>query len=180
MRALSPPNIESEVSYAYLHAVASKAGMACREANRHEDNNGIDATLTGWAPFPNGGYLTEVDLKVQLKATVDSPADDGKRLSYYLKEVAHYNDLRNLTQAVPRILVVLFLPKDQKEWLGQSAASLVLRKCAYWESLRGAPETTNSGGVTVKLPKTQKFTPDGLLALAGRLSHKQFPIYPTP
>ena len=81
---------------------------------------------------------------------------------------------------MPRILVVLFLPKDQKEWLGQSAASLVLRKCAYWESLRGAPETTNSGGVTVKLPKTQKFTPDGLLALAGRLSHKQFPIYPTP
>lgn len=68
MRALSPPNIESELSYAYLHAVASKAGMACSGGNRHEDNNGIDATLTAWGPFNNGGYLTEVDIKVQLKA----------------------------------------------------------------------------------------------------------------
>jgi hypothetical protein len=180
MRALSPVNIESELSYAYLHAVASKAGMVCREATRHEDNNGIDATLTAWAPFPDGGYLTEVDLKVQLKATVDVPADDGKRLSYHLKGVAQYDDLRTLTQAVPRILVVLFLPKERKSWLGQSAAGLVLRKCAYWESLRGAPATTNAGGVTVKLPKAQKFTPDGLLALAGRLSHRKVPTYPTP
>ena len=43
MQALSPPNIESELSYAYLHAVASKAGMACNAGSRHEDNNGIDA-----------------------------------------------------------------------------------------------------------------------------------------
>lgn len=51
MQALSPPNIESELSYAYLHAVASYASMACNVGNRHEDNNGIDATLTAWGFF---------------------------------------------------------------------------------------------------------------------------------
>ena len=73
MQALSTPNIESELSYAYLHAVASKAGMACSQGSRHEDNNGIDASLTAWGPFADGGYLTEVNIKVQLKATVYLP-----------------------------------------------------------------------------------------------------------
>ena len=84
MQALAPPNVESELSYAYLHAVASKAGMACRVAGRHEDNNGVDATLTAWGPFNNGGYLSEVDIKVQLKATITPPADNGTNLSYFL------------------------------------------------------------------------------------------------
>lgn len=180
MRPLTDLNVESELSYAYLHAVASKAGMSCCSGDRHEDNNGIDARLTAWGPFPNGGYLEEIDIKVQLKATVAVPTDDGKRLSYFLRDVARYDDLRTAAQAVPRILVVLFLPKDAKSWLGQTAKQLVLRKCAYWESLRGAPATTNADGVTVKLPKAQMFTPAGLLALAGRLSKKDIPAYPNP
>ena len=72
-RTATPPNVESELSYAYLHAVASRAAMACGEGNRHEDNNGVDAGITAWGPFPGGGYLNEVDLKVQLKATVSIP-----------------------------------------------------------------------------------------------------------
>jgi len=75
--SLSPPNIESELSYAYLHAVASKAGMSCRDGNRHEDGAGIDALLTAWGPFPNESYLTEVSLNIQLKATVAEPLEDG-------------------------------------------------------------------------------------------------------
>ncbi|TAJ78856.1 MAG: DUF4365 domain-containing protein [Gallionellaceae bacterium] len=140
MQALSPPNIESELSYAYLHAVASKAGMACNAGGRHEDNNGIDATLTAWGPFNGGGYLTEVDIKVQLKATIDVPADNGAKLSYFLSGVSRYNDLRTETVNAARILVVLFLPADAQNWLSHSEEELALRKCAYWQSLRGAPQ----------------------------------------
>ena len=61
VRPLSANNIEAELSYAYLHAVASKAGVGCKLGSRHDDNAGIDAELTGWGPFPNGGYLTEID-----------------------------------------------------------------------------------------------------------------------
>jgi hypothetical protein len=178
MQALSPPNIESELSYAYLHAVASKAGMACRESNRHEDNNGIDAMLTAWGPFPNGGYLTEVDIKVQLKATFASPSDDGANLGYFLKEVNRYNDLRAETVDIARILVVLFLPEDPNTWLHHTTEQLALRRCAYWQSLGGAPETTNKTGVTVKLPKVQVFTPGALQSIVARLSRRDFPRYP--
>jgi len=178
MRALSPPNIESELSYAYLHAVASKAGMACSAGSRHEDNNGIDATLTAWGPFIGGGYLTEVDIKVQLKATIAALADNGTNLSYFLSGVNRYNDLRTATVDVARILVVLFLPADAQEWLNHSAGELALRKCAYWQSLREAPVTTNGSGTTVYLPKAQMFTPQSLTDLAVRLSRRDFPLYP--
>jgi hypothetical protein len=179
MQALSPPNIESELSYAYLHAVASKAGMACSVGGRHEDNNGVDATLTAWGPFLNGGYLTEVDIKVQLKATIATPAEDGERFSYFLKGTNRYNDLRTETVDIARILVVLFLPANADEWLNHSEDELALRQCAYWQSLRGAPTTNNSSGATVYLPKAQMFTPQGLTELAAALSRREFPRYPS-
>jgi hypothetical protein len=177
MLPLSPPNIESELSYAYLHAVASKAGMACRVEGRHGDNN-VDAILTAWGPFENGGYLTEVDIKVQLKATIDTPVDDGIHLSYFLRGVSRYDDLRTATVDIARILVVLFLPANVQEWLNHSEEELALRKCAYWQSLRGAPATVNGTGATVYLPKAQTFTSQALGDLAMRLSHRDFPLYP--
>jgi hypothetical protein len=178
MQPLTPPNIESELSYAYLHAVASKAGMACAVSSRHEDNNGVDANLIAWAPFVNGGYLTEIDIKVQLKATIDVPGDDGTHLSYFLKGVKRYDDLRAETVDVCRILVVLFLPADDTEWLAHSLDELTLRKCAYWVSLRSAPATTNDSGVTIKLPKQQHFDAIAITALAARLSRRDLPKYP--
>lgn len=177
MRALSPPNIESELSYAYLHAVASTAGISCRDGNRHEDNNGIDAQLTAWLPYVSATTLTEVDIKVQLKATIAEPTDDGLNYEYRLKGASRYNDLRSETIGIARILVVLFLPRDAAEWLTHAPDQLALRRCAYWQSLRGAPEIT-AGSVVVKLPKTQLFSPDQLTQLAGRLSRRDFPLYP--
>ena len=176
MRALSPPNIESELSYAYLHAVASKAGMSCREGNRHEDNNGIDAQLTAWLPYESPNILTEVDIKVQIKATIAEPDDDGYNYKYRLIGLNRYNDLRSETLSVTRILVVLFLPRDSAEWLNHTPEQLVFRRCAYWQSLRGAPEITADSSV-IKLPKAQVFSPDQLTQLASRLSRQDYPLY---
>lgn len=178
MQALSSLNVESELSYAYLHAVASRAAMSCRDGNRHEDNNGIDATLTAWPPFVAGNALTEVDIKVQLKATIGTPTDDGTHYSYFLQGVNRYHDLRTEAVVAARILVVLFLPSDETEWVTHSPDELVLRRCAYWQSLRGAPDITTSSGTTVRLPKTQPFSPEGLSQLAARLARRDFPRYP--
>lgn len=177
MRPLSPPNIESELSYAYLHAVASQAGMSCRDGNRHEDNNGIDAQLTGWLTFVDANTLTEVDIKIQLKATIAEPDDDGTNFSYRLAGANRYNDLRSETISVARILVVLFLPRNAAEWLNHAPEQLVLRRCAYWQSLRGAPQITADSAV-IKFPKMQQFSPEGLTQLAARLARRDFPRYP--
>ena len=177
MRPLSQPNIESELSYAYLHAVASKAGMSCRDGNRHEDNNGIDAQLTAWLPFVDVNTLTEVDIKVQLKATIAAPEEDGQNYLYRLRGAGRYDDLRSETTGIARILVVLFLPRDASDWLHHTPEQLALRRCAYWQSLRGAPEITGESAV-IRLPKEQVFSSDGLTRLAARLSRLDFPHYP--
>ena len=177
MRALSPPNIESELSYAYLHAVASRAGMSCRDGNRHEDNNGVDAILTAWLPFVNAETLIEVDLKVQLKATITEPDKDADNFYYRLQGANQYNDLRSEVISIPRILVVLFLPREPADWLNHTPDQLALRRCAYWQSLRGAPEIAAASAV-IPLPKNQSFSPDGLIDLAGRLSRHDIPRYP--
>lgn len=177
MRPLSPPNIESELSYAYLHAVAAHAGMDCRVGSRHEDGNGIDAQVTAWGPFTGGSYLTEVDIKVQLKATIAEPVDDGASLSYFLSGVRRYDDLRAETVEAVRILVVLFLPRESNDWLKHSAEELALRRCAYWVSLRGAPPTDNATGATVKVPKAQVLTPEALQGIAAMRARREFPSH---
>ena len=75
---------------------------------------------------------------------------------------------------------MLFLPSDADKWLSHSEDELILRRCAYWVSLRGAPPTDNDTGVTVKIPKAQTLTPDDLAALAARLSRRDIPVYEAP
>jgi len=47
MNSFSSLDIESELSYAYIHAVAAHAGMECCITGHHSDNRGIDARITG-------------------------------------------------------------------------------------------------------------------------------------
>ncbi|MGH7222956.1 MAG: DUF4365 domain-containing protein, partial [Gemmataceae bacterium] len=79
---LSPNNIEAELSYAYLHAVASRAGFACEEGNRHEDGIGVDAKLRIKERFSPESILTNFTVDVQLKATTQEPADQKGKYSY--------------------------------------------------------------------------------------------------
>ncbi len=180
MRQISDIDIESELSYAYLHAVASKAGASCKIGTRHEDNNGVDAQITAWAPFPNGGYLREIDIKVQLKATIAEPRLNNGCISYSLQGISRYDDLRSEEYSAQRILVVLFLPRNNSEWLEISSTALILRNCAYWVSLRGAPASDNQTAQTIYIPETQLFTPIALQNIAGCLSRRETLNYQLP
>ncbi len=60
--------------------------------------------------------------------------------------------------AVPKILIVILLPENPQEWVNHSEAELCLRKCGYWLSLKGKPQTRNVESVTVYLPRQQIFT----------------------
>lgn len=171
MSGLSLLDVESELSYAYLHAVAARAGMSCTASGRHEDNRGVDAMVRAWGPFPNGGTITDLMLDIQLKATWQQPTESDTHISYNLQGIHRYEQLRKPTVTPHRFLVVLFLPEQDTDWLAHSVDQLVLRRCAYWVSLRNAPATTNSTAIMVHLPKEQHFGPDALRNLAARLSH---------
>ena len=76
----------------------------------------------------------------------------------------NYNLLRVSTM-VPRILVVLCLPRDETMWLTISADELILRRCAFWASLAGLPDTDNKESVTVSIQANNLFDVGGLKAL---------------
>lgn len=163
-------NVEAELSYAYLHAVAARAGVGCEVTGRHLDSAGVDAHLHICHDVQP---LTELTLHVQLKATKKPSAFADGKWSYWVQGVDRYNRLRATGVMPPRILVVLFLPEETNDWLTHSPEQLILRRCAYWVSLRGAPATSNETGATIYIPESQMFTPEGLLDLLQRFSRQE-------
>jgi Domain of unknown function (DUF4365) len=95
-------------------------------------------------------------LEVQVKSTsISVRGEDSIRYPLKLK---NYNELRKQKTLVPKILIVVLIPDNQSEWLNQSENELCMRRCGYWLSLKGQPETANTDSVTVYLPRQQIFT----------------------
>ncbi|HAO19086.1 MAG TPA: hypothetical protein DCQ37_00425 [Desulfobacteraceae bacterium] len=177
MALLPPIETESELSYAYLHAVAAYAGMSCECSNRHADKLGVDALIRVSECFTPESVLTEFALDVQLKATISVPTEKDGKLSYFLKGADRYDKLRTPTVNPARILVVLFLPTDAAQWLQQTEEQLAIKRCAWWVSLRGAPDTENTSGVTIYLPRNQVFNSQGLREIMTCLSKQEELLY---
>ncbi len=174
---LSEQNIEAELSYSYLHAVATRAGFSCEYRNRHLDGAGVDATMTeDGRALATDSILTSFSVDVQLKATYQElPQQDG-RISYCLT-IPHYDKLRMEEVGAPRILIVLRLPPKADDWLQINEDALVMKRCAYWISLRGAPPSENDRHQTVYIPSTNLLTPSGLTELMTRFSRREVVPY---
>jgi hypothetical protein len=170
---MTPQDIEAELSYAYLHAVAAHAGIACMAAGRAHDNAGIDATLHLVHDFGPGAVLTEISLHIQLKATTKPSSSSKKGWSYFLSNVDEYDRLRANSALPPRFLAILFLPEDRTSWLKATEKQLVAQRAAYWVSLLGAPASANTSGQTVYLPKSQLLSPEGLMKLFERVARRE-------
>jgi hypothetical protein len=170
---LTQQNIEAELSYAYLHAVAARAGFGCEVTERHSDNAGVDAYVRVKERLADDAIHTNFPFEVQLKATSKLPAIEAERFSYWLEDVARYDALREHSAPMPKLLVVLFLPRDARQWLEHSEESLITRRCAYWVSLWDAPASANRSGQTVYLPRVNILSVDGLRNLARSLAREE-------
>ncbi len=176
---LSMNEMEAELSYAYLHAVASRAGFACEIAGRQSDRAGIDARVHVKERLALNASFTDFSIEVQLKATSRNPALQNEHYSHWLK-FDHYEKLRNPGVWNLRLLVVLFLPEDESQWLVHDEVGMVTRRCAYWVSLRGAGPSDNATGQTVYVPKANRFSHDGLRALATKFACQEAFAYVIP
>ena len=149
---------EEALSRAYVRAVAAFAGYTISEEDF--DRDGIDLRIHA------GGWLSP-SVGLQLKATMrlGEPRQDG---SYrYDVPIKNYRRLIRPSQ-VPRYLVVLSLPASEDDWLTVSADELVIRRCAYYISLLGRPESINRYTERVRLPAENRFDPDALRVLLER------------
>ena len=87
----------------------------------------------------------------------------------YRLEQRTYELLRDPEAPIPRILVLLVLPDDEAEWLDQSEEHLVLRRCAYWQSLTGWEPVTNRKTVRLTIPRNNVFSVESLRGIMNRV-----------
>jgi hypothetical protein len=166
---LSDNDIKSELSYVYLHAVATRAGCTCERTGRLVDNLGIDARVAFRGqlnPRPSRSY---VEFLIQLKSTSQDLAAQSGRFPLDL-EVAQYENLRQLAEEVPCFLVVLRLPRNAGAWLKCSPQALTLKRCAYWLCMCGAPASANRHTQRVFLRLRNRFSVDSLRQLMTRFA----------
>ena len=93
-------------------------------------------------------------------------AQDGACWRFPLTK-RNYDLLREPAQ-VPRVLVVLNLPRDEERWLEISGQELVMRHCAYWTTIAGAPESRNEHTVTISIPTANRLDAPALRNLMER------------
>jgi Domain of unknown function (DUF4365) len=167
---LSDNDMKSELSYSYLHAIASRSGCECETSGRHSDGMGVDARVHVRERF-SADALSRFTVEIQLKATSDPPALVKDRFSFWLK-AKNYDELRDTNLPHPQLLVVLFLPENPVEWLTSSEESLIARKCAYWLSLYDAPPGSPSGQ-TVYIPRSNVLSVEGFRVLLARFARKE-------
>ena len=173
-RMLDDNGIKEQLSYAYIHAIASKAGFSCERPAIDRDS--VDAVICARRQLAVDSVVMSPRIEIQLKAT-SKPDEKGGQYVFFLPLRA-YDDLRGPTM-VPRFLVLLVLPKDKKSWVTHHEKHLISRRCAYWCSLKGAPESANSTGETVYIPKKNALSPDELKVLLVRASRRQDILYET-
>lgn len=165
---------KSEFSVAFIHAVASVAGYAFIGVPQVDDDS-VDLTLG--ANRQHGTRRKAPRLDIQAKCT-DGDNGGGDALAFRLP-LKNYDDLRDEDVHVPRVLLVLCIPKDAKEWLHESPAETAMRRVAYWLSLRSAPDAAVSVAdepkKTIHVPRVQRFTVEALRSIMTRIGEGGFP-----
>jgi hypothetical protein len=159
---------KQQLSVAYVHAVAARAGYACQVIN--VDNDSVDVQLAARGMVHQHAVLRSPRVDIQLKAT-SQPVLKESHLTFPLP-IKNFNELREPV-LVPRILVVFLLPEDDNLWLVQSEDAMITKHCGYWMALLDHSETKNRTSVTVHLPRDQQFTVSSLRTVMEKVSRKE-------
>ncbi len=138
---------KEELSLVYMSAISAVEGFALECIRRDRDS--IDAVVRSNKKLSPESKILHISMEVQLKSTaVPNIVEDHLKFNLPMK---NYNDLR-ASSIAERILVVLVLPEDEKDWVKMSIDELVIKKCAYWYSLKNQPDVTNEENIMIRIP----------------------------
>jgi hypothetical protein len=147
---------------AFLLAAAASAG--CDIALRRPDCDGIDWTVS----YKLFSRRPKID--VQMK-TWTGDGGSGDQIHYPLKR-KNYDSLILTDVLVPRILVLVTVPKDPEAWIALSTEQLILHHCSYWASLAGRSPSDNESTVTVHIPRKNILTVQVLQELMKKVNDR--------
>ncbi len=146
---------KEQFSRAVAHAIATVAGLTTYRPD--PDIESVDVGFGGVSEL----HPCRPRLEAQLKCTAQIKVT-RTHIHYRLRK-KNYDELRE-SFMVRRVLIVMRVPEDFRQWLEVSDEQTLIRHCCYWRSLEGLP-ITNEKSVTVKIPRKQQFTPAALQAI---------------
>lgn len=156
---------KQQFSLAFLHTVASAAGFACHVPSVDDDS--IDRSIAARGKVL--GVLQSPRIDVQLKSTTRAPLRPDEASFAFRLKAKNYAELRG-RRMVPRLLVVLLLPRNPGEWVEHDHERMISRHAAYYVSLSGLPARSNASTVTVTLPRRNLFSVTNLRRLMAQAS----------
>jgi len=142
---------KQQLSIAYLHAVASAAGFACQATE--VDNDSIDRTIVARGWLHEKARFRSPKIDVQLKSLGRHALRQDESSFPFRLLRKNYDELRHPAQ-VPRLLIVLLLPREPEQWVEQDDERMVMRYTAYYLSLAGMGDAPQRSKVPVELPRT--------------------------
>jgi hypothetical protein len=155
-------------SDAYVRAVVSASRMHVEA--RSVDNDSVD----GYIHYTGSiGEAYSPQIAFQLKCTGQAAYVREESIAFPLS-VKNYRELR-VESGVPRILIVVVVPRLVDEWVLQDEDQLRIHRCGYWVSLRGAPPVSNERRRTVHVPRNQPFTREALLGMMTSIGDGDLP-----
>ena len=159
-------HIKEELSKSYANAVSAAAGINCTFHGRDYGQDGIFEDVT-YHSDRKGYRQTGFGIDFQLKATIN--VVEKNDFYFYDLEIKNYLDLIDTNVGRPRILILYVLPKEKAEWIKITHSETILKKCAYWCSLRGHSSVDNKQTVRIQIPKSQLFTVEELKRLMEKV-----------
>lgn len=167
-QTLTANDIKEELSYAYIHAIASRAG--CTFDYRRKDRDSVDVVISAKREAVSDFELCSLSLELQVKATAID-ASDEQEFPFELP-IKNYNELRVRTLC-PRLLVVFTMPTISSSWLTVDEDNLILRRCTYWHNLKGEPFLENKKSKTIWISKRNLFTPEALTIIMHKIARRE-------
>lgn len=163
---LTRNQIESELSLAYLQAVAATESFAVDIPRI--DSDSVDAIISGKGKIDSTSLRHSPRIEVQLKASINAIANQNDDIPFDLT-IKNYDDLRAETM-IPRLLILFALPQQQTDWLIHHHDKLILQKCCYYLNLKGQPASLNGGHQRIYIPTKNVLTPTVLKTLMIKAS----------
>lgn len=162
---ITVPHQKELLSQAYVRAVVAKAGF---NLSKDEFDYGYDGTIKE-VEVRNGRYRdTNLVVNYQLKSTCNIEIENDDVV--YDLDKDNYNDLIEVNTMNPQILILVALPSNPDEWLDISPERMIIKRCAWWCSLRGLKETNNSSKKRIRIPAKQLFTPEALIEIFKKVN----------
>lgn len=159
---------QEDLGQAYISAVAAKAGFNL-SSDKHD--YGYDGTVKD-VNNRDGRYVnTGFGFDYQLKSS--SNVTFSEDCVIYDLESKNYNDLITEEGLFPKVLILFVLPRDESEWLTVTSDKMTLKKCAWWYSLKGLPQSSNGSKKRIFIPISQIFTPSTAIDIMKKVKGGQ-------